>query len=166
MVAGSLNCPVPVNLLLRAVTEAIPGLNLSLIGELFGDLDLLRWKWAISQTRARYSSLRQVTDQRADDICRVKGSLGSNTRCVIEAKYTSSPAVPNRSKACKTSIPPRTGKEGSLADGFNGSACKPAREAWSHHKKTQPHRMHHGFGPARGVQLLKDGSHMEFDGMG
>ncbi len=50
--------------------------------------------------------------------------------------------------------------------GFNGSAREPAREAWSHHKKTQPHSMHHGFGPARGVELLEDGSHMEFYGMG
>ena len=46
MVAGKLNCPVPVNLLLRAVTTALPGLNLALIGELFGELDLFRWKWA------------------------------------------------------------------------------------------------------------------------
>lgn len=46
MVPGKLNCPVPVNLLLRATTEAVAGVDLGSIGDFFGDLDLFRWKWA------------------------------------------------------------------------------------------------------------------------
>jgi hypothetical protein len=46
MAAGSLNCAIPVNLLLRAVTEAIPGVSFILLSDLFGGLDLFRWKWA------------------------------------------------------------------------------------------------------------------------
>ena len=46
MVAGSLNCHVPVNLLLRAVTEGLPQVDIALIAKMFRDLDLFRWKWA------------------------------------------------------------------------------------------------------------------------
>lgn len=46
MIAGSLNCYIPVNLLLRAVTDSIPGANIALIADIFRDLDLFRWKWA------------------------------------------------------------------------------------------------------------------------
>lgn len=46
MVAGSLNCHIPVNLLLRAVTEGLPGTDIALIAKMFGELDLFRWKWA------------------------------------------------------------------------------------------------------------------------
>ena len=43
MVSGSLNCPVPVNLLLRAVSGQSRSLDSSLISRLFRDLDLFRW---------------------------------------------------------------------------------------------------------------------------
>lgn len=44
MVAGRLNCPVPINLLIRAVTDHHERFDSALISELFGDLDLIRWK--------------------------------------------------------------------------------------------------------------------------
>lgn len=43
MVAGSLDCPVPVNLLLRAVSGQRQSLDSSLISRLFRDLDIFRW---------------------------------------------------------------------------------------------------------------------------
>ena len=46
MIAGSLNCPVPVNLLLRAVTEGFQQIDLSMVAHLFIDMDLFRWKSA------------------------------------------------------------------------------------------------------------------------
>ena len=46
MIAGALNCFVPVNLLLRSISDNIPGANIALIGDMFRDLDLFRWKWA------------------------------------------------------------------------------------------------------------------------
>ena len=45
MVAGQLGCSLPVNLLMRTVTDTYGG-DLSLIGQFIGELDLLRWKWA------------------------------------------------------------------------------------------------------------------------
>ena len=46
MIAGSLNCPVPVNLLLRAVTEEFHLIDLSTVAHLFIDMDLFRWRSA------------------------------------------------------------------------------------------------------------------------
>ena len=43
MVAGSLNCAVPVNLLLRAVSDHHHPMDSALISDLFRDLDLFRW---------------------------------------------------------------------------------------------------------------------------
>lgn len=44
MVAGRLSCPVPVNLLLRAVSDHHQRIDSVLVSELFRDLDLFRWK--------------------------------------------------------------------------------------------------------------------------
>lgn len=44
MVAGRLNCPIPVNLLLRAVSGKQQLIDSTLVSGLFGDLDLFRWK--------------------------------------------------------------------------------------------------------------------------
>ncbi len=44
MLAGSLNCPIPVNLLVRSVTEHSGVVDHSLIADLFHDLDLFRWE--------------------------------------------------------------------------------------------------------------------------
>ena len=46
MVSGSLNCPVPVNLLMRAVTISLPGTDFNAIANMFRNLDLFRWDWA------------------------------------------------------------------------------------------------------------------------
>lgn len=46
MVTGRMNCHMPVNLLMRAVTDTIPGTDIGLIGEMFRHLDLFRWRWA------------------------------------------------------------------------------------------------------------------------
>ena len=43
MVAGSLNCPVPFNLLLRSVKSSFEEFDLTIIAELFRGLDLFRW---------------------------------------------------------------------------------------------------------------------------
>ena len=43
MVTGRLDCPVPVNLLLRAVSGQQQSLDSSLISRLFRDLDIFRW---------------------------------------------------------------------------------------------------------------------------
>jgi hypothetical protein len=83
MVAGSLNCPVPVNLLLRAVTEAVPGVDLVLIGELFGALDLFRWKWADSEQSELLVSPRLTLE--AELICRRRlGSPEAESERLIE----------------------------------------------------------------------------------
>ena len=44
MAAGKLDCPVPLNLLLRAITARTPRFDSSIVAGLFGDLDLIRWK--------------------------------------------------------------------------------------------------------------------------
>ena len=44
MAAGSLNCPVPINLLLRAVTSSSEGVDYTQFADLFRDLDLFRWE--------------------------------------------------------------------------------------------------------------------------
>ncbi len=49
MVAGSLDCPVPANLLLRAINEQQRPIDSSLISRLFRDLDLFRWESSDSE---------------------------------------------------------------------------------------------------------------------
>ena len=44
MAAGGLNCPVPINLLLRAVTSSSQGVDFTQFADLFRDLDLFRWE--------------------------------------------------------------------------------------------------------------------------
>ena len=46
MVCGNLNCHVPVNLLMRTVTENFPGTDIGFIADMFRNLDLFRWDWA------------------------------------------------------------------------------------------------------------------------
>ena len=79
MVAGSLNCPVPVNLLLRAVAEAVPGISLPLVGDLSVELDLFRWKWADAEQSELLVFPRLTLE--ADLICRRRlGSPGKRSR--------------------------------------------------------------------------------------
>ena len=49
MIAGSLNCPVPINLVIRAVTGRRPDLDVSSIGHLFRNLDLFRWRKSVDR---------------------------------------------------------------------------------------------------------------------
>ena len=49
MVSGSLDCPVPVSLLLRSVNDYERQMDSGFISELFGDLDLFRWESRDSQ---------------------------------------------------------------------------------------------------------------------
>lgn len=46
MVAGSLNCPIPVNLLIRAVTKDSHDPEISQVSDSFQQLDLFRWEFA------------------------------------------------------------------------------------------------------------------------
>ena len=83
MVAGSLACAVPINLLLRAVTEASPGTDLTIIADLFGDLDLFRWKWADAEGSELLVSPRLTLE--AELICRRRlGSPEKEAECLIE----------------------------------------------------------------------------------
>lgn len=68
MVAGRLNCDVPVNLLLRAVTDGVPGADTALIAKMFGELDLFRWKWADHEQNELLIMPRLVLE--AELICR------------------------------------------------------------------------------------------------
>ena len=43
MVAGSVNCPVPVSLVLRAASNSSQRIDVAVVSDLFNDLDLLRW---------------------------------------------------------------------------------------------------------------------------
>ena len=49
MVGGSLNCPVPLNLLIRSVTDERHRIDSDFASELFGNLDLFRWDSRDSQ---------------------------------------------------------------------------------------------------------------------
>jgi hypothetical protein len=44
MAAGRLNCPVPLNLVMRALGQSAHPINLDQIAHLFADLDLFRWR--------------------------------------------------------------------------------------------------------------------------
>lgn len=83
MLAGSLNCSVPVNLLLRAVTESIPRSDISLVADMFGELDLFRWKWADAE-RSELLVLPRITLE-AELICRRRlGSVEKESERLIE----------------------------------------------------------------------------------
>ena len=83
MLAGSLNCAVPVNLLLRAVTETLQQPDVSLIIDMFGELDLFRWKWADAE-RSELLVLPRLTLE-AELICRRRlGSAEAESECLIE----------------------------------------------------------------------------------
>ena len=68
MVASSLHCPIPVNLLLRALTGSFPQLDFTAIAQLFRGLDILRWRWADSEHSELLVSSRLALE--AQLICR------------------------------------------------------------------------------------------------
>ena len=83
MVAGSLDCPIPVNLLLRAVTEAHPEIDSTLIATMFSALDLFRWKWADEERRELLVWPRLTLE--AELICRRRlNSPEREAECLIE----------------------------------------------------------------------------------
>ena len=82
MTAGRLNCSVPVNLLLRAVTDIFGG-NILDISNLFRELDLFRWKWADAES-SEWLILPRLTLE-AELICRRRlGSPEKEAKCLIE----------------------------------------------------------------------------------
>ena len=97
MVAGSLNCPVPINFLLRAVTDAFPELDLVTVAELFRDLDVFRWRWADGEQSELLVSPRLVLE--AQIICgrRLGGAdaeatllldlVGATRNTVVDREY-------------------------------------------------------------------------------
>ena len=70
MVAGSLNCPVPINLLLRAAIEGLPKTNNVMIAKIFREQDLFRWKWA-DEERSELLVLPRLTLE-AELLCRYR----------------------------------------------------------------------------------------------
>ena len=82
MVPGSLNCAVPINLLLRAVTEVYSE-DIVAIAELFRDLDLFRWKWADAESNELLVVPRLPLE--AELICRRRlGGPGKEAERLIE----------------------------------------------------------------------------------
>jgi len=68
MVAGRLNCPVPVNLLMRAVTSANPRSDFATIAAVFEGLDLFRWRKVDGGPEDLFVSPRLTLE--ADLLCR------------------------------------------------------------------------------------------------
>jgi len=93
MVAGAINCPVPVNLLLRAVTDTIPDIDFSVVGEIFGGLDLFRWKWA-DKEQSELLVLPRIALE-ADLICRrrLAGPTNEAARLIDLIKATRSGSI-------------------------------------------------------------------------
>ncbi|WP_321919549.1 ATP-binding protein [Paraburkholderia tropica] len=83
MVAGRLDCPVPINLLMRALRSAQGDLDLAQIAYLFGELDLLRWKSADGEGNDLLVSPRLQLE--AELICRRRlGDREKELDCIIE----------------------------------------------------------------------------------
>lgn len=73
MVAGKLDCPVPLNLLLRATTQQSQDLDINLLGDLFDKLGLFRWPHVDGEGSELLVAPRLTLE--AELICR--GRLGS-----------------------------------------------------------------------------------------
>lgn len=83
MVAGRLNCPVPVNLLLRAVSGKQQLIDSALVSGLFGDLDLFRWKPRDSKGTEWLVSPRVLLE--AELICQRRlGSSQTEARVIVD----------------------------------------------------------------------------------
>ena len=70
MLAGSLNCLLPVNLLIRAVTGHSRDADLSTIAHLFRNLDLFRWRAADRERSELYVGPRLTLE--AEVLCRYR----------------------------------------------------------------------------------------------
>ena len=83
MVAGSLNCLLPVNLLMRAVTGSSPDADLSMIAYLFRNLDLFRWRGAGREESEIYVGPRTTLE--AEVLCRHRfGGTASEAQRLLE----------------------------------------------------------------------------------
>ena len=83
MVSGSLNCLLPVNLLMRAVTGSSQDADLSMIARLFRSLDLFRWRAAGRDESEIYLGPRSTLE--AEVLCRYRfGGTASEARRLLE----------------------------------------------------------------------------------
>ena len=83
MVAGKLNCPVPVNLLLRAVNQNHDVIDADLVSSLFEDLDLFRWD--SSHSEGNELIVRPRLTLEAELICRRRlGGSDLEARRLVE----------------------------------------------------------------------------------
>ena len=83
MLAGSLNCLLPVNLLVRAVTGRSLDADLSMIADLFRNLDLFRWRAADREGSELYVGPRLTLE--AEVLCRYRfGGPASEAQRLIE----------------------------------------------------------------------------------
>lgn len=83
MVAGRLNVPVPINLLMRVLSDQIDSLDYTTIGHLFEDLDLFRWRKADAEGSDLLIAPRLQLE--AELICRRR--LAGNDReieCIVD----------------------------------------------------------------------------------
>ena len=82
MVAGSLNCSVPFNLLLRIVSSR-SSLDLANVFDIFGGLDLFRWEWADNEHNELLVKPRLALE--AELICRRRlGSAEKEAQRIID----------------------------------------------------------------------------------
>ena len=83
MVAGRLDCPVPLNLLLRAATQRAKNFDLTLLGDLFGKLGLFRWEHTDNEGNELLVAPRLALE--AQLICnRRLGSVAAEARVLLE----------------------------------------------------------------------------------
>ena len=83
MLAGSLNCLLPVNLLMRAVTGRSQEFDLSMVVHLFLNLDLFRWRAADREGSELYVGPRLTLE--AEVLCRYRfGGAASEAQRLLE----------------------------------------------------------------------------------
>ncbi|MDE0224545.1 MAG: hypothetical protein OXP28_05350, partial [Gammaproteobacteria bacterium] len=83
MVAGSLDCLLPVNLLMRAVTGSAQDADLSMIARLFRNLDLFRWRGTGREESEIYVGPRTTLE--AEVLCRYRfGGAASEAKRLLD----------------------------------------------------------------------------------
>ena len=95
MVAGRLNCPVPVNLLLRGIDRNHRGIDSTQVSELFRDLDLFRWVSNDSEG-SEWLVMPRLTLE-AQLICQRRlGSSQAEAECLLELIGSVRQGIDNR----------------------------------------------------------------------
>ena len=83
MIAGSVNCLIPVNLLMRSVTAQSQEIDLTIITQLFHNIDLFRWKSTDSEGSDILVGPRLTIE--AEVLCRHRfGGVASEAECLLE----------------------------------------------------------------------------------